>query len=250
MYGLHPRLVKSFPCINKTCEKSGSPSITTCTLYHTPHLPRDGLVFCRYCKTLTQCFGGLLPGWRVSTCMCYIPGLWDLSHTSTKHVKYTTTHPWPLVPCITIHTSMLMAWWFLQIEPNLDPHLGMSVAWIEGISVYMLHPRLVRPFPCIHKICEMYVNPSMATSTLYHNPHLPGDGVVVCKSCNTLTHIFGGTWPGWRASIYISYIGPRLVRPYQCPHKRCEMHGNPSMITCTLYRIPYIPRDGVLVCRS
>ena len=52
----------------------------------------------------------------------------------------------------------------LQIPPNLNPHLGRYVAWMEGITVYVLHPRLVRPFSYINKICEMYVNPSMATT--------------------------------------------------------------------------------------
>ena len=50
----------------------------------------------------------------------------------------------------------------LHIPPNLDTHLGKSMAWMEGISMYVLHPRLVRPFSCIHKICKMYVNLSMA----------------------------------------------------------------------------------------
>ena len=33
--------------------------------------------------------------------------------------------------------------------------------------MYVLHPILVRPFTCTQKICEMYVNPSMAT-----DPHI------------------------------------------------------------------------------
>ena len=79
LYGLHPMLVKSFPYIHKTCGKGDNPSITTCTLYRIPHIDVDGVVVCRYWKTLNHSFGGLLPEWRVSTGMCYIPGLWDLS---------------------------------------------------------------------------------------------------------------------------------------------------------------------------
>ena len=51
----------------------------------------------------------------------------------------------------------------LHILSDLDLHVGRCVAWIEGISVCGFYPRLVRPFPCIHKTCEMYVNLSMAT---------------------------------------------------------------------------------------
>ena len=67
--------------------------------YHNLHLPGDGWLVCRSCKMLTHSFGGMLPGLRVSTCIGYIPGLWDLSNASTEHVKYMATHPWPLVPC-------------------------------------------------------------------------------------------------------------------------------------------------------
>ena len=42
-----------------------------------------------------------------------------------------------------------------KIPTKLDPHIGTSVAWMQGISVYVLHLRLVGLFPCIHKICEM-----------------------------------------------------------------------------------------------
>ena len=51
----------------------------------------------------------------------------------------------------------------LQILPDLGPHLGRSVAWMEVIPVHGLHPILARPCPCIEKTCEMHVNPSMAT---------------------------------------------------------------------------------------
>ena len=54
----------------------------------------------------------------------------------------------------------------LQISTNLDPHHGTSVAWMEDIHVYVLHPMLVRSFPCIYKIFGMYVNPSMTNCTL------------------------------------------------------------------------------------
>ena len=48
--------------------------------------------------------------------------------------------------------------------------------------MYGLHHSLVRPFPCIYKTCEEGGNPSTATDILYHNPHLPGNDLVICKS--------------------------------------------------------------------
>ena len=81
----------------------------------------------------------------------------------------------------------------LQILPNLDPHIGRSVAWIEGIPVYVLHPMLVYSIPSTLKICGMYVNPSMATDPSitthtslgmawwFANPEKPGPlYLVVC----------------------------------------------------------------------
>ena len=169
LYVSHPRLVRPFPYTHKTCEKGDNPSITTCTSYHIPHLPGDGLVVCGSCKILAHNVGGMLPGWRISTCMCCIIDMWDLSHASTKHVNYMATHPWLLVPHNLhhnphFHVDRLVV---LQILSGLCPHLGRSVVWIEGIYVHGLHPRLGRPSPCIHKTCEMYANPSMTT-----DPHI------------------------------------------------------------------------------
>ena len=44
----------------------------------------------------------------------------------------------------------------LQILQNFDPHIWLSVAWMEGISVYRLHPRHARPDICLHKMYEIY----------------------------------------------------------------------------------------------
>jgi len=96
MYTIHPRIVRPFPCIHRTCGIYFHPSMTIGNFYHNPHFHVDGLVV-------------------------------------------------------------------LQILPNLDPHIGRSVAWIEGIPVYVLHPMLVCPIPSTLKVCGMYVNPSMAT---------------------------------------------------------------------------------------
>ena len=97
------RVVRHCPCIHKTYGMGDktygmgdNPSMTNCTLHHTPHLHGDS-----WCKIFSHSFGGLWPGWRVFICMCYIKGLWEFSHTPTSHVEWVTTHQWPLVPCIT-----------------------------------------------------------------------------------------------------------------------------------------------------
>ena len=79
----------------------------------------------------------------------------------------------------------------VKIPPNMDSHRRRSVAWIDGIPVNVLHPRLVRPFSCIYKICEMYSNPYMTMFTLYHIPHIPGDGVAICRSCKNWSTCLG-----------------------------------------------------------
>ena len=58
VYELLSRLVRTFPCINKACEKGGNPSMTTCIAYHIPHLPGDGLMV-RKSKIWSYNFGGL-----------------------------------------------------------------------------------------------------------------------------------------------------------------------------------------------
>ena len=47
--------------------------------------------------------------------------------------------------------------------------------------MYVLHPRLVRTGPCIHKTCEMNGHPSMSTGTSYHNPNFHVDVLVVLQ---------------------------------------------------------------------
>ena len=115
--------------------------------------------------------------------------------TSTRHMEWMATHPWPLVPRITSHTYLGMAWW-LEIIPDLGPHIGRSVAWMEGIFVYGLISWLVRPFPFIKKTCEKGGNPSKATDTSYHIPHISGNGLMVCNSYKIRSNSFGGLWHG------------------------------------------------------
>ena len=134
LYGFYPRLVKPFSCIHKTCEKSDNPYMSTCTPNHIMYIPGYGLVVHISCKVLANTFRDMMPGWRVSKFMYYIPGLWDHSFASTKYVQCIATHTSPLLPYITAHTSMWMPSWF-------------------------------------------------------------------CRSCQTWANIFGGLWPGWRASL-------------------------------------------------
>ena len=138
MYGLHPRLVKSFPCIHKTCENGRNPSIVTYSLYHSiVHLPGDGLVVFKSGKILAHCFSGLLPGWRVSMCGDCVPGLSDLSHPHIRHVKYNmATHPWPLISHNTTHICICVALWFSDPARTGPPSWVVYVSWIEVIPKY------------------------------------------------------------------------------------------------------------------
>ena len=124
------------------------------------------------------------------------------------------THPWPLVPCITIHTSMWMAWWFCRSYQTWVHILGdLWPGWMRA-SLCM---------DCITGLSDLYnasrdmwhvCEPIHGHWSSHHNPHLPGVGIMVCKSCKTLTHIFGGMWPGWRASLCVSYIPDMWDRSY------------------------------------
>ena len=114
VYGLISRLIRTYSCINKICGMYGNPSMATDTSYNSPHLSGDGVsvMVCDSYKIWSYSVGGLWPGWRASTCMCYIPGLSHPSYASTRCVKMMATNPWSLVPCITSHTSVGMNWWF------------------------------------------------------------------------------------------------------------------------------------------
>ena len=67
----------------------------------------------------------------------------------------------------------------LQFVLNLVPHIGCSVAWMDSIPMYLLGPRLVRPFPCTHKTYGMGDNTFMVCGPSPNNIHHPGDGMVV-----------------------------------------------------------------------
>ena len=55
------------------------------------------------------------------------------------------THPWPLVPHITSHTSLGVAWWWFAYPVRPGAHLQKCINWTKDISVYGLHPKLIRP---------------------------------------------------------------------------------------------------------
>ena len=111
-----------------TCGMGDNWTMTTCTLYHIKHLHGDWLVGFRSYKILAHSFGGLWPGYRGCTCVGYTPGVWDLFHASMKHVKRVATHIWQLVPRITSHTSLGMAWWFVDT----------ATPWLTALMVYCL----------------------------------------------------------------------------------------------------------------
>ena len=115
----------------------------------------------------------------------------------------------------------------------------------------MLHLRLFGYFPCIHKTCEMYSNPSTSICTSHHIPHPPGDGLVVCRSrfIQPWAHILGDLWPGWWASLYMYCIPGLQDRSYASI--RPEKKGvDPSMTTDTSYHNRHLPVNGLVVCKS
>ena len=154
MYVLHPRLARTFPCIYKTCAIYVKPCMATYTLlYHISHLHGDDLVVCRSCQTWTHILGGLWPRWRTFLYMDCFRGLSVLIHASTRHVEWMATHAWPLIPCITSHTSMWMAWWFADpARPGLtsrevcDLDGGHPCVWIDlqACPTFPMHQKDMR----------------------------------------------------------------------------------------------------------
>ena len=116
--------------------------------------------------------------------------------------------------------------------------------------MYVLHPRLVIPFSCIHKISEMYGNTSMSTCTSHHIPHLHVDGVVDIMQTLSALEPYLGRSMTWVEGIPIYRLQSRLVRSFICTCKPCEKYGDQSMATCTSHHIPHLPDDGLVVCRS
>ena len=122
------------------------------------------------------------------------------------------------------------------------------MAWIDGIHVCVLYPRLVRHFSCIYKTYEMGGNPSMTTCTLHHIHQLHEDSFVVCRSCEeslaqalVVCGLDGGHPRVWVTS--------QACKIFPCIQKICEKGDNPSITTCTLYYIPHLVGDGLVVCR-
>ena len=114
-----------------------------------------------------------------------------------------------------------MAWW--SVDPvRSGPTALVPAAWIWGIHVYMLHPRLVRPFPCIGKICEMNGHPYMATDTgtLSHNLDFHVDGLVVVQILSDLGPYLGRS-VAWMEGIPVYGLYPRLVRHFTSIRKKC-----------------------------
>ena len=65
---------------------------------------------------------------------------------------------------------------------DLGPHIGRSVAWMEGIHVYVLISRLVKPFPCTNKTCKNGGKQVMATDTSSTPPCEWFDGLQILQN--------------------------------------------------------------------
>ena len=69
-------------------------------------------------------------------------------------MEWVVTHAWPVVLYLPIYTIPRMAWWFAVLAKSGDT-VGYSEAWMNMIPVHGLCPRLVRPYSCTYKTCEM-----------------------------------------------------------------------------------------------
>ena len=170
------------------------------------HHVGDGLVVIRSsCQIRSHSLGDLCLGWIASQRIDWVIELSDLIHTSTRHMECVKIYPRHVVPGNNAHhhDDVMMV---LHILPNLVPQFGYSVAWMDSIQGYSLYSSVAIHYLCTHKTCGMGDNTSMTTCTLYQIQHLPGDGLVVCRSYKLLAHSFGGMWPGLRASTCMGYI--------------------------------------------
>ena len=85
----------------------------------------------------------------------------------------------------------------------------------------------------------------MTTRTLYHIQQLHVDGLVVCRSFKILAQALvvcgldGGHPRLW--------VTPHACKSFPCIHKICGMGGNPSITMCTLYHIPHLHGDDLVV---
>ena len=102
---------------------------------------------------------------------------------------------------------------------------------MEGIPVYVLHPRPVRSFPYIHKACDIYDIPSMATYPFSAGPTSWG----VCG-------LDGGhpcIWTAVQACQIIFVYARDMLKGWQ------PIHGQ-----CTSYHIPHLSKDILVLYRS
>ena len=133
--------------------------------------------------------------------------------------------------------------WFsgFDADPvNLGSHLGRSVSWMEGTTVYGLYHRIVRIFPSIHKTCEIYTKQSINTGTSHHNVHLNEDSLVALLQIlpNLDPHLWWSM--AWMEDISVYGLLHRLVRPMTRIHNTCGSVCNPSIATGTSYHIPHL----------
>ena len=124
-YMLQPRLLRSFPCIHKTCEMNSNPSMSTCTSHHIPHTLGMAWWFVG-----PDSFSTGPISWEVCgldgghPCICIAFQAYKIIPIHQQDMrKRVLTHPWPLIHHITTDTSLWMVWWFA------NPAKYWPVAW-------------------------------------------------------------------------------------------------------------------------
>jgi hypothetical protein len=164
VYWLIPRLSGPFWCTHKIWWMAGNTSVAFASSCSDIHHPEDCVVVLRNFSTDLACsFGALHLGWTSSQCISHLlcprfvkPYIYILKICGIDCIISTTFG----YSCHNVHhpdDGMV----FLQFLQNIIPLFGLSVAWMDRITVYWMCPRFVRYFPCTHKICVMGGNTTM-----------------------------------------------------------------------------------------
>ena len=213
--------------------------------YHNLHLPGNGLVMADSAKVDPQLWWHVVSFEGIHMYMLYLRLVRPFQSIHKTCGIYG--HP-SMTTGTSYHNPHFLVDGFmvLQILPDLGPHIGRSLVWMEGIPVYKLNLRVVRPFPCTQRTYAMHVNTSTST-----NPHIiphPAPCWERLHDLQTLQILDSSLW-WWMESFSMCKFHPRHIWYFQCLHKTCEIYGNSSMAIGTSFYIPHLPGDGWLVCR-
>ena len=183
VYGLCPRVVRSFPCTHKYLKWVATHpwnvvlSVITYTM-----LTMAWWLYRFSCRIWGwfHSFGNLWLGWMASQCIDCIPVLSDLYNEPIRHMSWVTTHSWPAVLSNNNNThqhydGMVV----LQILSNLVPQLWCAL-WLGWMSSHGIDcvPGFAYPVHAPTRYVEwLAIHPWLVVSC--NNTHHCDDGMVV-----------------------------------------------------------------------